>query len=73
MGGKGRAKSFITVITTCAHLLFHSAGGEEKRKEGEERLNVPTEVFTTHCEITSISDELTHTQTRKHTLTAGFP
>lgn len=27
-GRKGRAKSFITVITTWAHLLFHSEGGE---------------------------------------------
>lgn len=50
-GRKGRAKSFITVITTWAHSLFHSAGVEEKRKEGEERLNLPTEVFTTRWEI----------------------
>lgn len=35
-GRKGRAKSFITVITTRAHLLFHSAG-EERRGEKEKR------------------------------------
>lgn len=38
-GRKGTAKSFITVITTWAHLLFHSAGGGKKRKGGEARLN----------------------------------
>lgn len=39
-GQKGRAKSFITVITTWAHLLFHSPGGAERRERGRAEIKL---------------------------------
>lgn len=74
-GRKGRAKSFITVITTWAHLLFHSAGGEEKKKRGRGEIKLAHRgVYRTlgdslSCFFPQISTHSRRTHTHINTLT----